>query len=212
MALLTSINFLGDQAAGRSRTASPTWWKIGGAAAGDPGAVASRASTAGNFTAADGFSPDGLHGILLAISTSGIIFSYLGFEQADQLAGESKNPKRDIPIAIIGAIIIGILIYVALQVAFLLALPGRRDRQDLGRDGQGPVHRSSPVRSPRSRRCSASAGWPRSCTLDAIISPAGTGLIYTTGSSRVSYGLARNGYVPTPFEWAERRGACRGSA
>src|SRR5438067_247465 len=53
-----------------------------------------------NFSAADGFSPDGFHGILAAISTSGIIFSYLGFEQADQLAGEAKNPKRDIPIAI----------------------------------------------------------------------------------------------------------------
>ena len=41
---------------------------------------------------------------------------------------------------------------------------------------------------------------------DAIISPAGTGLIYTTGSSRVSYGLSRNGYVPTPFEWVNERG------
>ena len=41
---------------------------------------------------------------------------------------------------------------------------------------------------------------------DAIISPAGTGLIYTTGRSRVAYGLSRNGYVPTIFEWTNNRG------
>ena len=43
-----------------------------------------------------------------AVSTSGIIFALLGFEQADQLAGESSNPKRDIPRAVIGSIVIGI--------------------------------------------------------------------------------------------------------
>jgi amino acid transporter len=41
---------------------------------------------------------------------------------------------------------------------------------------------------------------------DAIISPGGTGLIYTTSSSRVSYGLSRNGYFPTAYEATDRRG------
>jgi len=35
--------------------------------------------------------------------------------------------------------------------------------------------------------------------IDAFISPSGTGLIYTTGTSRVSYGLARNRYAPQIF-------------
>jgi amino acid transporter len=42
--------------------------------------------------------------------------------------------------------------------------------------------------------------------IDAVISPGGTGLIYTTATSRVSYGLSRNGYVPTPYEATNRRG------
>ena len=75
-----------------------------------------------NFTAADGFNPYGAKGILSAVSTSGIIFALLGFEQADQLAGESSNPKRDIPRAVIGSVVIGIFIYVALQIVFLAAL------------------------------------------------------------------------------------------
>src|SRR4029078_4643222 len=42
--------------------------------------------------------------------------------------------------------------------------------------------------------------------IDASVSPAGTGLIYTTGSSRLAYGLSRNGYVPSVFEWTSARG------
>ena len=61
--------------------------------------------------------------MLTAVSTSGIIFALLGFEQADQLAGESSNPKRDIPRAVIGAITLGAIIYILLQVVFLAALP-----------------------------------------------------------------------------------------
>jgi len=74
-----------------------------------------------NFTA-HGFAPFGAYGVLSAISTGGIIFAYLGFEQAIQLGGESSNPSRDIPFAVIGAMIIGVVLYILLQVAFLAAL------------------------------------------------------------------------------------------
>jgi amino acid transporter len=42
--------------------------------------------------------------------------------------------------------------------------------------------------------------------VDAIISPGGTGLIYTTATSRVSYGLAKNGYAPKIFAKTDKRG------
>ena len=203
MALLTSINFLGIRLLALTNSIA-TWWKIA-----VPLLVILVLSfssfNTSNFTAADGFSPDGFHGILAAISTSGIIFSYLGFEQADQLAGEAKNPKRDIPIAIIGAMVIGILIYVALQVAFLLALPDGAIGKTWDEEGKGLY---TLFTGPFAEVATLlSIGWLAAIVYaDAIISPAGTGLIYTTGSSRVSYGLSRNGYVPTPFEWVNERG------
>jgi amino acid transporter len=203
MALLTSINFLGIRLLALTNSVA-TWWKIA-----VPLLVILVLSfssfNTGNFTAADGFSPDGFHGILAAISTSGIIFSYLGFEQADQLAGEAKNPKRDVPFAIIGAMIIGILVYVALQVAFLLALPDGAIGKTWAEEGKGLY---TLFTGPFAEVATLlSIGWLAAIVYaDAIISPAGTGLIYTTGSSRVSYGLSRNGYVPTPFEWVNERG------
>jgi amino acid transporter len=42
--------------------------------------------------------------------------------------------------------------------------------------------------------------------IDAFVSPTGTGLIYTTGTSRVSYGLSRNRYFPQIFGKVDRNG------
>jgi amino acid transporter len=202
MALLTSINFLGIKKLAAANSAL-TWWKV--AVPILTILVLAIASThTGNFHAANGFSPNGFHGILGAVSTSGIIFSYLGFEQADQLAGEAKNPKRDLPIAIIGSILLGMIIYIALQVVFLLALPGGA----IGKTWDSTAaHTFGAFTGPFAEVATlVSIGWLATIIyIDAIISPAGTGLIYTTGSSRVSYGLSRNGYVPTAFEWTNNR-------
>ena len=61
-------------------------------------------------------------GIFTALPTAGIVFSYLGFRTAIDLGGESANPGRDIPLAVIGSVLIAAVIYILLQVAFLMAL------------------------------------------------------------------------------------------
>jgi len=202
MAILTAINFLGVKRLATTNSAA-TWWKIA-----IPLltilvlAIANFDST--NLTAADGFNPNGLKGIFAAVSTGGIIFSYLGFEQADQLAGESRNPKRDVPFAIIGSVLLGTILYILLQIVFLFALPKSAigDSWDQVGDGlyttfTGPFAEIATL---------LSIGWLAAIIYaDAIISPGGTGLIYTTGSSRLAYGLARNGYVPGIFEWTNKR-------
>ena len=123
MAVFTAINFLSVRKLTNTNSAA-TWWKVA-----IPVLTIIVLFSAGfhtsNFTAANGFNPGGSAGVLAAVSTSGIIFALLGFEQADQLAGESANPKRDIPRAVIGAICIGAIIYILLQVAFLAALLSR---------------------------------------------------------------------------------------
>jgi amino acid transporter len=200
MAIFTSINFLGIRKLAHTNSAA-TWWKVG-----VPlltifvlGIVNFHAS---NFHAADGFSPFGAKGVLAAVSTSGIIFALLGFEQADQLAGESARPKRDIPRAVIFSVIIGAVIYVALQIVFLGALPS-------GQIGHGWAHGAyTTMTGPFAQLATLlGVGWLAAILyVDAIISPGGTGLIYTTSSSRVSYGLSRNGYFPTVYEETDRRG------
>jgi amino acid transporter len=151
-----------------------------------------------NFHAADGFAPAGTKGVFSAVASGGIVFALLGFEQADQLAGESKNPKRDIPLAIIGSIVVGAIIYIALQVVFIGALPHSLIPAHWTDQNATLAGLTGPFATVAS---AISLGWLASLLyIDAVISPSGTGLIYTTATSRVSYGLSRNGYFPKAFE------------
>src|SRR4051812_13822164 len=200
MAIFTAVNFLSVRKLAHTNSAA-TWGKVGIPVLTIIVLALSGLHSA-NFTAADGFAPTGAGGVLAAVSTSGIIFALLGFEQADQLAGESSNPKRDIPRAVIGAILIGAVIYVLLQIVFLAALPPSQI---------GHTWTSSPfatLSGPFAQLATlVGVGWLATILyIDAVISPAGTGLIYTTGASRVSYGLSRNGYIPTAYERTDRRG------
>ncbi|MBB6626652.1 APC family permease [Nocardioides sp. KIGAM211] len=202
MAVLTAINFLGVKKLAATNSAA-TWWKIAIPLLTILVLALANFDTS-NLTAANGFNPEGLKGIFAAVSTGGIIFSYLGFEQADQLAGESANPKRDVPFAIIGSVVFGTILYILLQLCFLFALPKSAigDTWDQVGDGlyttfTGPFAEIASL---------LSIGWLAAIIYaDAIISPGGTGLIYTTGSSRLAYGLSRNGYVPSAFEWTNKR-------
>ncbi|MEU8032295.1 APC family permease [Streptomyces sp. NPDC049099] len=199
MAVFVAVNFLGVRVLAHTNSAA-TWWKIAVPLAAIF-VIAIGNFHPGNFTS-EGFAPFGAKGVLTAISSSGIIFALLGFEQAIQLAGESRNPKRDLPRATLGSVAIGATIYLLLQVVFIAALPHASFAK--GWANLDYVGISGPW-----------AGLATLCGLgwlawvlyaDAIISPGGTGLIYTTATSRISYGLAKNGYAPKVFAKTDKRG------
>ncbi|WNM33804.1 APC family permease [Streptomyces sp. Li-HN-5-11] len=199
MALFVGVNFFGVRALAHANSAA-TWWKI----AVPLGAIFIMAAThfhPANFHS-EGFAPFGAKGMLAAISTSGIIFALLGFEQAIQLAGESRNPKRDLPRATLGSVAIGAVIYLLLQVVFIAALPHSSFAHGWAhlayKGDTGPWAGLATL---------VGLGWLAWILyFDAIISPGGTGLIYTTATSRVSYGLAKNGYAPKIFTKTDSRG------
>ncbi len=156
-----------------------------------------------NFTS-HGFKPQGWHGIFTAIATSGIVFSYLGFRQGIELAGETDNPRRNVPLAVIGSVLITALIYIALQVAFIGSLdPGiitnSGSWSDLSFENDfGPLAAVASL---------LGLGWLAVLLyIDAIVSPGDTGLIYTTVTSRISYAMARNGNAPQGLARTTDRG------
>jgi amino acid transporter len=157
-----------------------------------------------NFSAEGGFFLKGSNPIKVifqAIPGGGIVFALLGFEQAVQLGGESRNPRRDIPRAVIGATLVGALIYLLVQFAFIGALAPSTLAHSatwttLG--ANNPTLSASPYAT---LATIAGLGWLAVILrIDAVISPGGTGLIYNTTTSRLSFGLSKNGYVPTLFE------------
>jgi amino acid transporter len=158
-----------------------------------------------NFSAAGGFMPFGWKGVFLALSSGGVIFACLGFEQAVQLGGETRNPGRNIPLAIIGGTVVAIVLYIALQVAFILAL----DPSSLSK-GWGAVSFSGHAQlfGPFAGLATGlGLGWLAVLVYtDAFVSPGSTGLLYTGASARLSFALARNGSIPAAFGRLTPRG------
>jgi amino acid transporter len=144
-----------------------------------------------NFTAGGGFAPYGAHGVFAALPL-GVVFALQGFEQAIQLGGEAKDPQKDISRAVIAAMLIGTAVYILLEIAFVGAL----DPANLVHGWSNPIGPGD-FGPYAALATGAGAGWLAFVLiLDAIISPAGTGLVYVGTSSRLTYAMGREGVLP----------------
>jgi amino acid transporter len=201
LALFTGVNFFAMRLFNKVNSAI-TWWKV--AIPVLTIIVLLFYMHPKNFNSHGGFMPLGAKAMFAAIPGAGIIFAYLGFEQADQLAGEIKDPQRNLPRAIIGAILLGTVIYILLQVVFIGAL----QPSALSHGWAGLANDKGLISGPLAFIAGAAAlGWLAVVLrLDAFISPSGTGLIYQTSTSRVGYGLGRNRYYPQIFTRVDSRG------
>jgi amino acid transporter len=154
-----------------------------------------------NFTAGGGFAPFGAHGIFAALPL-GVVFALQGFEQAVQMGGEAKNPQKDMPRAVIGAVLIGTLIYIGLEVAFIGAL----DSNNLTGGWANPIGEGD-FGPYATIATTLGLGWLAVILyIDAFISPAGTGLIYVGTSARLSYALGHAGFIPKGVSKISSRG------
>lgn len=200
LALFTGLNFMAVKFLARVNSAV-TWWKV--LIPVFAIIVLFTQFHASNF-GKGGFMTDGWHGVFAA-SSAGIAFAMLGFEQADQLAGEIKNPQKNLPRAILGAFAIGTVIYVLLQIVFIGALKPSL----LVHGGFSALTGNADISSGPFAGVAIVAGLSWLAVIlriDAFISPGGTGLIYLTSTSRVGYGLGRNRYFPPIFTWTDKRG------
>ena len=131
------------------------------------------------------FAAHGVHGIMMAVSVGGIIFAFNGFKLAAEMAGECKNPKVALPVAIIGSIVICLFIYLLLQTSFLAAIAAGTDLSD---SHLGPFASLAKAKKLNMIIPFIYAG--------AIIAPIAAGLMYFSSAAKSLYGMSKNGYLP----------------
>ncbi|MCH6162585.1 APC family permease [Streptomyces marispadix] len=143
----------------------------------------------GNIEAGGGWAPYGWPAMLSVVATAGIIYSMNGFGAAVELSGEARDPRRDLPRAVIMSITLVVVLYMLLQLVFLLAVPEGR----LG-DGWQGVNLSSPYGQ---LALALDLGWLATVIYaDAVISPAGAVSVFVASGARETYATARNGVLP----------------
>ena len=201
MFAFTALNLFGIKWMARTNTVA-MYWKIL-----VPFAtvilIMSKVFHGSNFTAGGGFMPYGIKGVFIAIPL-GIVFALEGFEQAAQLAGEARNPKRDVPIAVVGSMLMGAALYILLQLCFTGAL----NPANIAHGWSAPFGPNVGTFGPYYELAtSVGLGWLGTILIiDAVVSPAGTGLVYVSAASRLSYSLAKTRFVPPVFASIDRRG------
>ena len=149
-----------------------------------------------NFTSA-GFAPEGVTGVFSAIATGGVVFSFLGFRHALDLAGEARRPQVTVPVALTVSLLICIALFVFVQVAFVGAVPA-----DLLKGGWASLSlegANGPIAA-----LLAAVGFTAIANLvlaDAIAGPLGAGLVASASTARLSAAVSRDGLFPA---WVQR--------
>ncbi|MGH1524033.1 amino acid permease [Leifsonia sp. L25] len=137
------------------------------------------------------FAPAGFAGI---VGGAGIIFfSFVGLDAVSTAGEEAKNPKRNLPLAIIFALGIIIVLYVATSLAALGAqAPAKFANQDAGLAAilQNIVGSS----------------WPGTVVaIGAIISIFSVTLVCLYGQTRILFAMSRDGMIPKVFAKVDPR-------
>lgn len=125
-------------------------------------------------------------GLPLVFLINGIVltfYSFLGFEDAINVAEELKNPRRDMPLGLVLALALTVLLYMGVSVSAVSVMPWQELAQ-----ADAPlaavVERAAPW---------VPAGMFIAITIFAV---ANTGLINYVTASRLLYGMARDGQLP----------------
>jgi APA family basic amino acid/polyamine antiporter len=131
------------------------------------------------------FAPNGYHGVFTAAAI--IFFAYIGFDAVSTAAEETKNPKRDMPIAIIASLIACTFIYILVALVLTGMLPWRQ------------LDTAEPLATAFS---ALGLKWPTIIiSLGAVFATTSVLLVFQMGQPRIFFSMARDGLLP---QWAAK--------
>ncbi|MEU9454371.1 amino acid permease [Streptomyces sp. NPDC048277] len=139
------------------------------------------------------FSPAGLGGI--GAGTTAAFFSYIGFDAITTAGEEAKNPRRDIPVAILVCMAVVTLLYCAVALAATGAIGGD---QVAGR----PAALSYVV-----NQVTGSTVGGGVIAFGAVVAIASVVLAVMYGQTRILMSMSRDGLIPRVFERVSPRTA-----
>jgi APA family basic amino acid/polyamine antiporter len=145
-------------------------------------AVGATHLNAANYTP---FAPNGFTGIHQGAAI--VFFAYIGFDAISTAAEETRDPKRNLPIGILGGLAICTVIYVV--VGFVLT--GMVPYTELGV--------ADPLAHALQRAGFQTVGWI--VALGAAVSMTAVLLVFQYGQPRIFFAMARDGLLP---QWAAK--------
>ncbi len=131
------------------------------------------------------FAPNGVEGVLKGVSA--VFFAYIGFDALSTTAEECKNPRRDLPLAMIFSLVICTVLYIA--IALVLTGMVSYTKLDVG----DPL---AFVFGPEGANIPWVAGI---IAVSAVIALATVFLVFQIGQPRLWMAMSRDGLLPKIF-------------
>ncbi len=130
-------------------------------------------------------------GIMGILGAAGVVFlAYIGFDAVSTAAQEAKNPRRDMPIGILGSLVVCTVLY----VLFSYVLSGVATVDDFRSTG-----REASVAFAISKYMAGFEWLSRAVTVAILAGFSSVILVMLLGQSRVFYSMSRDGLVPPIF-------------
>ncbi|MFI9204341.1 amino acid permease [Streptomyces sp. NPDC053048] len=152
-------------------------------------AVAFTGIRAGNYAP---FMPLGLGGVSAAGAT--LFFSYIGFDAASTAGEEAKDPKRDLPKAIMLSLLIVTALYVLVAAIAVGALPWNK------------FEGSEAALAGIMKDVTGHGFWSVLLAAGAVIAIASVVLTVLYGQTRILFAMSRDGLVPKTFSKVSKSG------
>jgi len=128
------------------------------------------------------FAPDGVNGVVSAAAV--IFFAYIGFDAVSTGAEEAREPKRDLPLAIIGSLVICTIIYILVSIAAVGSL-----------DAEALQESDAPLAAALDE--GAGISWAASLVaFGALVAITSVLITIFYGQTRIFFAMARDGLMP----------------
>jgi len=142
-----------------------------------------------NFTP---FMPNGWSGV--GAGAAIVFFAYIGFDAVSTVAEETRNPRRDLPIGIIGSLVICTIIYVAVAAVFTGIIPYNVLREKLATEQAEPLTMALQYANIE-RWGNLFVGI---VAFGSVVAHTAVLLVFQMGQPRIFFSMARDGLLP-PF-------------
>jgi len=143
------------------------------------------------------FGDFGFSGVIRAAAI--VFFAYIGFDAVSTAAQEAKNPKRDMPIGILGSLAICTVLY----ILFAHVMTGVTNYKSFsGQDGIAPVALAIEQMGTADASGVVQPDYPwlnRAIVVAILAGYASVILVMLMGQSRVFYSMSKDGLIPRIF-------------
>ncbi|HEY2379689.1 MAG TPA: amino acid permease, partial [Terriglobia bacterium] len=139
------------------------------------------------------FMPNGWAGVQAGAAI--VFFAYIGFDAVSTVAEETRNPSRDLPIGIVGSLIISTVIYILVAAVFTGIIPFPVLKQKLATEQAEPLTMALQYAN-IGRYANLFVGI---VAFGSVVAHTAVLLVFQLGQPRIFFSMARDGLLPHSF-------------